>query len=257
MRRYQTFLDALIGEIKDPFIKKTIRAEYTAHLDEHYEELLAQGIPAKDAEAAAIASMGDPYTIGRDLNEVHKPLFNWIYLVSKVILVVSILGFLVLFGPTMWQRVTTFQFSKNSITDDLRGLNLVYYQSIDQEVVIGNTVYTFQDFAYTKDGYTIISIKQDSLNDRDPFGGNLFAYNFETTINGSIFDTNATNFNIVSGIPDEGLFYVFGNNPTYSSSWKSHVLLVYRYLPEEPKDITIKVQTLDGTMRQIQIIKEG
>ena len=257
MSRYQAFLDTLIGEIKDPFIRKAIRAEYVSHLDEYYEELLAQGEAPEDAEAAAIAIMGDPITIGRDLNDVHQPLISWFYLSSKILLVVSVLGFFFLFGPTLWQRATTFQFSKNSITDDLTGLNLDYYQSINQEVVIGNTLYTFQDFAYTKDGYAIISIKQDSPNDRAPFGGNLFAYNFETTINGRIFETNATNFTVVSGIPKEGLSYLFGNNPTYSSSWNSHVLLVYRDLPEEPKDIIIKIQTLDGTMRQIQIIKEG
>lgn len=252
MNRYHTFLDKLMKEIKYPFVRRKIRNEYTAHLDDSYEAFLAQGMNPKTAESYAMAAMGNPQEIGQMLNNVHHPIFSWLYLASKLSLIVTVMSFLLLFGPSLWQRISTFQ-GYSSITDELQALEPLYYQQLDQQVIVGNTEFSFQDFAYTEDGMVLISVRHKSLNSRSPFLGNLFTYDFETIIDGNPIVLTGSNFTIISGIPDEGLYYVFGNSPTYTKTWSSHVVLVYKGIEEVPQEVAINFKTLDGSMRQIQV----
>ncbi len=253
MNRYHIFLDELMKEIKYPFVRRKIRNEYTAHLDDAYEAFLAQGMNPKTAESYAMAAMGNPQEIGQMLNNVHHPIFSWLYLACKFFLIVTVLSFLLLFGPSLWQRISTLDGYSASITDELQALEPLYYQQLDQHIVVGNTEFLFQDFVYTENGMVLISVKHQSLNSRSPFLGNLFAYDFETMIDGKPIALTGSNFTIISGIPEGGLDYVFANNPTYTKTWSSHLLLVYRGIEEVPQEVAIHIQTLDGSVRQIQI----
>ena len=49
-------------------------AELRAHLEDHAAALEAQGIPPEEAALQAVAAMGDPYELGRQLDKCHSPL---------------------------------------------------------------------------------------------------------------------------------------------------------------------------------------
>ena len=57
--------------------RAAITAELTAHLEDHMDALVARGFPPETAARQAVAAMGDPEEIGRELDKSHSFLLGW------------------------------------------------------------------------------------------------------------------------------------------------------------------------------------
>ena len=57
--------------------RAAITAELTAHLEDHMDALVARGFPPETAARQAVAAMGDPEEIGKELDKSHSPLLGW------------------------------------------------------------------------------------------------------------------------------------------------------------------------------------
>ncbi|WZU00804.1 hypothetical protein MGH68_14975 [Erysipelothrix sp. D19-032] len=99
-----------------------------------------------------------------------------------------------------FQRLTGI---RRRLRMNYRHLNRYTTKELDQDIVVGNTEFLLQDFMYTEKGMVLISVKHQSLSSRSPFLGNLFAYDFETMIDGKPIALTGSNFTIISGIPKE------------------------------------------------------
>ena len=63
-----------------------ITAELTAHLEDHRDVLLERNpaLSQAEAERQAVAAMGDPETMGRELDKSHSPLPGWFQILFRV-----------------------------------------------------------------------------------------------------------------------------------------------------------------------------
>ena len=68
--------------------KRDIEAELTSHLLDHRDAMVSQGLSPTEAEAHALAAMGDPAEVGRELNKEYPLL--WL-IVSRIAAVLTAL----------------------------------------------------------------------------------------------------------------------------------------------------------------------
>ncbi|MFE4712508.1 FtsW/RodA/SpoVE family cell cycle protein [Paenibacillus sp. NPDC056722] len=71
------FLDQVCLEVRSKDMHDDIREELSGHLEELIQDRQAQGYPQAESEVWAVAQMGDPRSLGKTLNRVHKPRMNW------------------------------------------------------------------------------------------------------------------------------------------------------------------------------------
>lgn len=89
----QHFLDQVCAEIKAKKCHPEIRQELASHLEDLISEREALGIPREEATAWAIAQMGSPQSIGKELHQIHKPRVPWgIFGVIALLTVISLIG---------------------------------------------------------------------------------------------------------------------------------------------------------------------
>ncbi|OMD42093.1 FtsW/RodA/SpoVE family cell cycle protein [Paenibacillus odorifer] len=75
--RQQQFLDEVCAEIKAKKTHPEIRQELASHLEDLICEKEATGMLRDEAIAWAIAQMGNPQTLGKELHQIHKPRVPW------------------------------------------------------------------------------------------------------------------------------------------------------------------------------------
>lgn len=63
-----------------------ITAELTAHMEDHRDALLERdpALSPEEAEERAVAAMGDPEALGRELDKSHNPLPGWFQILFRV-----------------------------------------------------------------------------------------------------------------------------------------------------------------------------
>ena len=74
------------------------RAEVLRELCDHLDDRIADlerifpGIGREEAEERALAGMGDPEEVGRELARVHRPWLGWLWTASRVLLALACVG---------------------------------------------------------------------------------------------------------------------------------------------------------------------
>lgn len=96
----ERWCDEMCDRIRFRPDRKAIREEMYAHMDDKLDGLTASGLSVSEAEEAAVAAMGDPEEVGRQLNAVHKPWLGWLWVISKVLVILLVIGALA-FVPGM------------------------------------------------------------------------------------------------------------------------------------------------------------
>lgn len=87
------FLDSVCKHIQYKPIRKNISEELKNHIEELKENYIKEGIEEENAEIKAIEQMGDSQEIGKKLNKIHRPKFDWKLLL--IVLVLLCFGFLI------------------------------------------------------------------------------------------------------------------------------------------------------------------
>lgn len=82
------FLDSVCEQIRYKPIRKQISEELENHIEEIKENYIKEGMETKEAEAEAIKQMGDSIEIGKKLDKIHRPRFDW-----KLVLIIVVLMF--------------------------------------------------------------------------------------------------------------------------------------------------------------------
>jgi cell division protein FtsW (lipid II flippase) len=86
------FLEQVQSQIKSKEARAFVSAELHHHLNEVKNYWLQKGISEDQAEEKAVNQMGNPISIGRNLNRIHRPKVDWITLV--LFAAALLLGFL-------------------------------------------------------------------------------------------------------------------------------------------------------------------
>ncbi|MEK4064796.1 MULTISPECIES: FtsW/RodA/SpoVE family cell cycle protein [Paenibacillus] len=73
----EQYLDNVCGEVKAKKMHAEIHSELSSHLEDLMIEQESLGASQAEAEVLAIAQMGDPKAVGKDLHHIHKPRTPW------------------------------------------------------------------------------------------------------------------------------------------------------------------------------------
>lgn len=78
-----------VAEIRFKPDREMVFAELKAHLEDHYDDLIAQGHPSEIAKRLALEAMGDPEEIAPQLGQIHKPWLGYVYSITKISAIIS------------------------------------------------------------------------------------------------------------------------------------------------------------------------
>ncbi|MCL9635717.1 FtsW/RodA/SpoVE family cell cycle protein [Priestia megaterium] len=88
----KSFLEQVQSQIKSKEAKAFVSAELHHHLNEVKNYWLQKGISDDQAEEKAVTQMGNPISIGQNLNRIHRPKVDWVTL--SLFAAALLLGFL-------------------------------------------------------------------------------------------------------------------------------------------------------------------
>lgn len=69
----EAFLRAALRSLRPGRARDALERELRDHMDDAAEVYRAQGLPPEEAEARAVASMGDPKALARQIRQAHRP----------------------------------------------------------------------------------------------------------------------------------------------------------------------------------------
>ncbi|MBF2516331.1 FtsW/RodA/SpoVE family cell cycle protein [Listeria marthii] len=97
--KFDTYLSKVISKVKSKQAHSMIKKELSNHLEELSHAFQKRGLSIKDADKRAMQEMGDPSTVGRNMNQLHKPRMDWL-LIALFVLLAGI-GFLPLMSDVV------------------------------------------------------------------------------------------------------------------------------------------------------------
>ncbi|SDL95736.1 FtsW/RodA/SpoVE family cell cycle protein [Sediminibacillus halophilus] len=86
------FLETVVKEIRSPSIRKMIMTELEHHIDKEKQRFITSGKSEEAAEEKAVAQMGNPVTLGKELKKLHRPKVDW--WIAVLLMMALCLGFL-------------------------------------------------------------------------------------------------------------------------------------------------------------------
>ena len=81
--KFEIYIREVTSHVKFPFDRRAVAKELREHMEDLYEDLLSQDIEEEQAAQLTVDYMGDSEEVGKELNEVHHPLWGWIWLVTR------------------------------------------------------------------------------------------------------------------------------------------------------------------------------
>ncbi|EAG9427701.1 FtsW/RodA/SpoVE family cell cycle protein [Listeria monocytogenes] len=96
---FEEYLGKVIAKVKSKQAHSMIKKELSNHLEELSDSFQKRGLSLEDADKKAMQEMGDPSTVGKNMNQLHKPRMDWL-LIALFILLAGI-GFLPLMSDVV------------------------------------------------------------------------------------------------------------------------------------------------------------
>ncbi|QUR83781.1 FtsW/RodA/SpoVE family cell cycle protein [Listeria monocytogenes] len=96
---FEEYLGKVIANVKSKQAHSMIKKELSNHLEELSHSFQKRGLSIEDANKKAMQEMGDPSTVGRNMNQLHKPRMDWL-LIALFILLAGI-SFLPIIGDVV------------------------------------------------------------------------------------------------------------------------------------------------------------
>lgn len=190
--KFDTYIREVTSHVKFPFDRRAIAKELQAHMEDLYEDLLSQDIDEEQAAQLTVDYMGDSEELGKELNEVHHPLWGWIWLVTRwmarlCVVVLVLWGLIqgISFGETYLQQIE----HKNG--------NVVYTISPVLEAQLYGSKVQIEEIRYYDDGtleYTYHIHQNPWLSGglgRSGIGAEIYAGEEVCTGDGGLFASNS------------------------------------------------------------------
>lgn len=105
---YNAYTKKVLKQVKFIFDHRSIRRELNSHIQDLIDEHNWNNLPEEELILKINDEMGDPIDLGKSLNQVHKPLLGYAWIISKSIFVIvlfaSALNFISLVDRTAYQK---------------------------------------------------------------------------------------------------------------------------------------------------------
>ena len=172
----ENYLKIILKEIHFPFDRSVVRKELDEHLEESIEFYLRPGVTLEAAERFATQDFGEPTEIGQQLNKVHKPIFGWMWIISKYGLI--ILSIFTVFNSTprifqAWDEAQESEPPADSTEKVLEELSYGFSQVVideilDQRIELKDGTLIIERMILLKENILIMLVQQ--VDYFDPFG---------------------------------------------------------------------------------------
>lgn len=90
IRNFTTWCETAVADIIFPPDRDAVYEELLNHLNDHYDDLVEQGLDSETARAVALSSMGDPKEIAPQLAAIHRPFWGYFLRFTRVALVLAL-----------------------------------------------------------------------------------------------------------------------------------------------------------------------
>lgn len=98
----QEYINQVRKEVHFVFDREAIENELQHHLEDSIWDLMEEGLSREEAEAQAVAQMGDPVEVGKQLNKEHHPMLGYLWMLSNVLLIIILSVALFCVGVGTW-----------------------------------------------------------------------------------------------------------------------------------------------------------
>ena len=140
----EEYMGALKGQIRDKSARILVSDEISAHIEEQADAYRQTGMDREEALSKAVEDMGDPVSVGADLDRIHRPHMEWRYLIF--IMFISILSIVIqyLIAINMDSRSITgnafLDISRSHIIGIMAGIIAMFLvYRIDYTVLLGRS----------------------------------------------------------------------------------------------------------------------
>ena len=86
MNEIKNYLDTVCEQIRFQKAHNIVKKELQDHIIDQTDAFIEQGIEKETAIQKAISEMGDPVTVGTELDRVHRPKLAWSFVIAVVLL---------------------------------------------------------------------------------------------------------------------------------------------------------------------------
>ena len=110
---FDDYIKNVLNQIVFVFEHKNIKRELMSHLADLKDEYAEQGLESSELTRRVIEDMGDPVVIGKELNQIHHPIIGWLWWISRLFVVVTLVYSIFFVGS----KFMTHQLSKRFVSD--------------------------------------------------------------------------------------------------------------------------------------------
>ncbi len=140
------FLKEILSYVKFKSDRNDIQTELENHIEDKMEDYLEQGYDTEEAEQLSINDMGNAKEIGVELNKEHSPMVGWIWKITNLILILTI----VVFG--FYFSLFISSFFQSNLINEIPKSEIVYSINLKERVQIDDTVIRFTNVIYDING---------------------------------------------------------------------------------------------------------
>lgn len=96
--RFKVWCEQAVSGIIFPPDRKKVSTELYLHMEDHYDDLIEQGIPPETAEKQVVSAMGDARELAPLLAAVHRPFWGYFLHTTRELLVIALCVALIFLG---------------------------------------------------------------------------------------------------------------------------------------------------------------
>ncbi len=193
MKKWENYIDEVLGFVKFKYDHKTIRQELAEHMEDLKEELMAEGLDEDIAEEMTVVYMGEAQEIGEALNQEHSPLLGWIWCITRVVAVLLALVVLSDMGNFLFGALD------NSLEryEHPEDAGLVWEIPIDRAYRVNDDTLILED-VYYYDDETLAIVYRTKKN---PFARSM---NWSKSVRGIVLDEKGEELGLNGGGSKQG-----------------------------------------------------
>lgn len=124
---YDAYTKKVLKQVKFVYDHRSIRRELNSHINDLIDQQNWNNLPEEELILKINEEMGDPIDLGKSLNQVHKPLLGYAWIISKsifvIVLIASALNFVSLVDRTAYQKPNIMNTINMDIILESIGLN--------------------------------------------------------------------------------------------------------------------------------------
>lgn len=140
-----------VSRIVFPGDKRKVYEELLAHMEDHRDELMEQGMTEQEACRAVEKAMGDPFAVAEELAKIHRPFWGYFLRATRIVLVLALLVTLIPLGRYLQEHAFG--------NPHFRGWDVYDTQSYDGDMDRTLLHKSRQDSSFESDGYTFTVTK--------------------------------------------------------------------------------------------------